>query len=221
MTHRAILAIAVPIMISNVSTPLLGVVDTAVMGRMPDPAYIGAVALGALVFNFVFWGFGFLRMGTTGLPRRRSAQPMRTRSARAWDARCSSLLVVGAGIGGCCNGRFARSLSRLLDGSPGSRRWRAITTTYGSGQHPRRLINYALLGWFIGLGRARVALALAARPQHHQRALDVLFVLGLGMGVRGVALGTLLAEVIAAAVGLADRRFASAATWADTGTLRG
>src|ERR1700687_1455266 len=66
-THRALLSFAVPIMISNVSTPLLGIVDTGVVGRIPDPAYIGAVALGALVFSFVFWGFGFLRMGTTGL----------------------------------------------------------------------------------------------------------------------------------------------------------
>src|SRR5262245_23467465 len=67
VTHRAILAMALPIMLSNISTPLLGVVDTGVVGQVPDPASIGAVALGALVFNFVFWGFGFLRMGTTGL----------------------------------------------------------------------------------------------------------------------------------------------------------
>src|SRR5690606_31234330 len=67
LTHRRIFAIAVPVMVSNVSTPLLGAVDTGVMGRMPDPAYIGAVALGALIFNFVFWAFSFLRMGTTGL----------------------------------------------------------------------------------------------------------------------------------------------------------
>jgi MATE family multidrug resistance protein len=53
-------------MISNVSTPLLGAVDTAVMGHLPDPAYIGGVAIGAVLFNFLFWGFGFLRMGTTG-----------------------------------------------------------------------------------------------------------------------------------------------------------
>lgn len=52
-------------MISNVSTPLIGVVDTGVVGQIPDPAYIGAVAVGALTFTFVFWAFGFLRMGTT------------------------------------------------------------------------------------------------------------------------------------------------------------
>jgi hypothetical protein len=58
---------AVPVVISNVSTPLIGVVDTAVVGQIPDPAYIGAAAIGGLIFSFVFWGFGFLRIGTTGL----------------------------------------------------------------------------------------------------------------------------------------------------------
>src|SRR5690606_6566778 len=67
LTHRTVLAIAVPIMLSNVSTPLIGIVDTAVVGRIPDPAYIGAVAVGSLIFTFVFWAFGFLRMGTTGM----------------------------------------------------------------------------------------------------------------------------------------------------------
>ena len=59
--------IAVPVMISNISTPLIGVVDTGVVGQIPDPAYIGAVAVGSLIFSFTFWAFGFLRMGTTGL----------------------------------------------------------------------------------------------------------------------------------------------------------
>src|SRR5579871_6695629 len=67
LTHRAVLAIAVPVMISNVSTPLIGLVDTWIVGRYPNAIYIGAVAVGALIFTFVFWGFGFLRMGTTGL----------------------------------------------------------------------------------------------------------------------------------------------------------
>ncbi len=86
--HGAVLSIAVPVMVSNVSTPLIGIVDTAVVGRIPDPAYIGAVALGALIFTFLFWGFGFLRMGTTGLTaRRRSAPAMPTTSSRASGAR--------------------------------------------------------------------------------------------------------------------------------------
>ena len=67
LTHPAVLALALPVMISNVSTPLIGLVDTAVVGRLGDPAYIGAAAIGGLIFSFVFWSFGFLRMGTTGL----------------------------------------------------------------------------------------------------------------------------------------------------------
>ncbi len=188
-------------MVSNVSTPLLGVVDTGVVGQLPDPAYIGAVALGALVFNFVFWGFGFLRMGTTGL----TAQAFGAAAAveiRASLGRAVLLaLAVGAGL------IFLQWPIRevafgLLDGSPrveglardyyGIRIWAA----------PATLINYALLGWFIGLGRARVALALQLVLNITNMLLDAFFVLGLGLDVKGVAGGTVLAEVVAAAAGL-------------------
>ena len=64
--HRRVWRLAGPIVLSNLSVPLLGAVDTAVVGHMPDPAYVGAVAVGATIFNFLYWGFGFLRMGTTG-----------------------------------------------------------------------------------------------------------------------------------------------------------
>ncbi len=67
VTHRSVLAVAVPIMLSNVSQPLIGVVNTAVIGRLPDPYYIGAIAIGALIFAMIFWGFGFLRLSTGGL----------------------------------------------------------------------------------------------------------------------------------------------------------
>ena len=65
--HRRVWLIAGPIIISNISVPLLGAVDTAVMGHLPDPKYLGGVAIGAMVFTFIYWGFGFLRMGTGGL----------------------------------------------------------------------------------------------------------------------------------------------------------
>ena len=67
ITHKSVITMAVPIMLSNVSQPLLGVVDTAVIGQLPQAHYIGAVAIGALIFSLVYWGFGFLRMGTAGL----------------------------------------------------------------------------------------------------------------------------------------------------------
>ncbi len=201
VTHRAILVIAVPIMLSNVSTPLLGIVDTGVMGRMPDPAYIGAVALGALVFNFLFWVFGFLRMGTTGL----TAQALGAADAAEIRASLGRAVLIALAVGA---GLVAlqwpiRELAfTLIGGSPkvgglardyyDIRIWAA----------PATLTNYALLGWFIGLNRARVALVLQLVLNLTNMVLDALFVLGLDMGVKGVALGTLLAEALAAAVGL-------------------
>ena len=67
MQHRRILQLAVPMIIANISTPLLGLVDTAVMGHLDSARFLAAVALGGIIFNFIYWGFGFLRMGTTGL----------------------------------------------------------------------------------------------------------------------------------------------------------
>ena len=93
ITHRSVLALAVPVMLSNVSTPLIGIVDTAVVGQIPDPAHIGAVAVAALVFTFVFWAFGFLRMGTTGL----TAQALGARDGDELLACLGrSLLIAGA-----------------------------------------------------------------------------------------------------------------------------
>ncbi|MEE9267082.1 MAG: MATE family efflux transporter [Gammaproteobacteria bacterium] len=69
--YRRVWSLAWPIVLSNVSVPLVGIVDTAVVGHLPNPTFIGAVALGAVVFSFLYWGFGFLRMGTTGLVAQR------------------------------------------------------------------------------------------------------------------------------------------------------
>ena len=146
-------------MISNVSTPLIGVVDTAVVGQIPDPAYIGAAAIGALIFTFVFWGFGFLRMGTTGLTAqalgRRDAQEVATILGRSlliafaaggalillqWPIRESAFAAVHA----------SARVEGLGRGYFDIRIWAA----------PATLANYALLGWFIGLGRTDIGLIL-------------------------------------------------------------
>ncbi len=201
ITHRAILSIAVPIMISNVSTPLLGVVDTAVMGRIADPAYIGAVALGVLVFNFVFWGFGFLRMGTTGL----TAQAHGAGDAAEVRANLGRATLIAVLVGAmliALQWPIREIAFALIDASA---RLEALARDYYDIRiwaAPATLLNYALLGWFIGLGRARMALALQLVLNITNMLLDVLFVLGLHLGVKGVALGTVLAEITAAVVGL-------------------
>jgi multidrug resistance protein, MATE family len=202
LTHQRILRIAVPVMISNVSTPLIGLVDTAVVGRIPDASYIGAAAIGGLIFSFVFWGFGFLRMGTTGL----TAQALGSQDVAEVAAVLgrSLLMALAAGIALIIlqwpfreSAFLAVSASTRVEGLARGyfdvRIWAA----------PATLANYALLGWFIGLGRTDIGLVLQLILNLLNMAFDLVFVLGLGWNVRGVATGTLVAEVCAAAIGVA------------------
>jgi MATE family multidrug resistance protein len=202
LTHRAVLAIAVPVMISNVSTPLLGVVDTGVVGQIPDPAYIGAVAIGSLIFTSVFWAFGFLRMGTTGL----TAQALGARDLEGVAAALGRALLIAGAVGAgllALQWPIREIAFALLDGST---QVEALARDYFDIRiwaAPATLANYALLGWFIGLGRTDVGLVLQLLLNLTNVLLDVLFVLGFGLGVEGVALGTLIAEFAAAASGVA------------------
>jgi MATE family multidrug resistance protein len=201
ISHRSVLGIAIPVVISNVSTPLIGVVDTAVVGRLPDPAYIGAVAIGSLIFTFLFWAFGFLRMGTTGL----TAQAHGANDADETLASLGRALLIALAVGVALiilQWPLQKLAFALLEGS-------ARVETLGQQYFdiriwaaPATLANYALLGWFIGLGRTDIALVLQLILNIGNMVLDVLFVLGFGWGVQGVAAGTVIAEVIAAAIGV-------------------
>src|SRR3569833_3003407 len=171
LTHRTILSIAIPVMLSNVSTPLLGVVDTAVVGRIPDPAYFGACAVGGLIFTFVLSAFGFLRMGTTGM------------TAQAWGANDLNEVVAGLGRALIIAGGIGvllillqwpiREIAfRFIDGGP---RVEALSRRYFDIRiwaAPASLANYALLGWFIGLGRTQTGLLLQLILNLTNMALD-------------------------------------------------
>jgi multidrug resistance protein, MATE family len=202
VSHRRVLAIAGPIMLANVSQPLLGIVDTAVIGRLPEPHYIGAIAIGALVFNFLYWGFGFLRMGTGGL----AAQAYGSANPAELAAVLARALLIAAAIG---LGIIA--LSPLI----GAIAFNAIQASDAVEQEARvyfniriwsapfTLMTYALVGWFVGIGKTRAALVIALFLNGVNMALDAMFVLGFGMTAAGIALGTLIAEVSAALLGLA------------------
>ena len=200
--HTRAWRLAGPIILSNMSVPLVGIVDTAVVGHLPDPVYIGAVALGAIIFNVVFWGFGFLRMGTTGL------------IAQAW----------GAGDGDEVRAVAARAAVLalllgfaliLLQVPIGSIAFLAVDSGMNLEQHaksyfdvriwaaPATLLNYAILGSLIGMQNTRAVLITQLFLNITNVALDLLFVAGMGMGVVGVAIATLIAEYSAAIVGIA------------------
>lgn len=199
--YRRVWALAWPIMLSNVSVPLVGIVDTAVVGHLPDPTFIGAVALGAVIFSFLYWGFGFLRMGTTGLV----AQDY---GAQDWDelrATLARALLLATALGLLIlivrnpAGEFA---FWALEGTPKVERFAEQYYAIRVFGAPAALINYVILGFVIGIQNTRAALALMLLLNVTNALLDLLFVMGFGWGVEGVAAASLISEYCAAAFGL-------------------
>lgn len=201
ITHKRVLGIAIPIMLSNVSQPLIGVVDTAVIGRLPEPYYIGAIAIASLIFDFVYWGFGFLRLGTSGL----TAQAIGASDERETISVLAraSLVAVGCGTLLIALGPLIEQLAfEFVEGSREVEENAAIYFRIRIWSAPFALMGFVILGWFIGQGRARMALGLQLFLNITNMALDALFVLRFGMGPLGVGLGTLIAEIAAAGVGM-------------------
>lgn len=197
--HRRVWTLAWPIILSNLSVPLLGAVDTAVMGHLPDKAYLGGVAIGAQVFSVVFWAFGFLRMGTTGFAAQAhgggDADEVRAVLARA------VLLAAGIGLGLIVLQWPLRAIAFAL--FPASETVEALAVAYFNVRvwaAPATLAHYAVLGWFIGMHNTRAALMLQLWMNGVNIVLDLVFVLQLGWGIEGVALATVIAEYSALGV---------------------
>lgn len=201
VTRGRVFKIAWPIVLSNATVPLLGLADTAVIGNLGNAALIGAIAVGAMIFSFLYWGFGFLRMGTTGL----IAQALGSRDEAEVRATLMRALLFGGVTGLVLVVLQYPIMLGALAAVGGSSEVEANAQAYFQIRiwgAPATLATYALLGFFIGLQNSRAALVLQLVLNGLNIALDVLFVMGLGMGVEGVALGTLIAEVIAAGFGL-------------------
>jgi MATE family, multidrug efflux pump len=199
--HRRVWRLAGPIIVSNMSVPLVGAVDTAVVGHLPDPTYIGAVALGAVIFNFIFWGFGFLRMGTTGFVAQAygNGDANEVRSTLARGLLLAGVLGVGIILLQAPIGAMA---FWALEGSSELESLAASYYVIRVWSAPATLANYALLGCLIGTQNTRAALALQLVLNLANVVLDLFFVLAMGWGVMGVALASLLSEYLALAFGL-------------------
>ena len=208
VTHRMLLAVALPVMLSNLLTPLIGIVDTAAVGRLPEPYHIGAVAVGALIFDFVFWAFGFLRMGTSGFTAQAEGagddQELRDILTRAIGV----ALVFGVVLI-LVQPLIAHVAFALVDGSAEVEREARAYFDIRIWSAPAALANYAFFGFFIGLGRARTVIYFVLLVSTANAGLDAFFVLVLGMAADGVALGTLIAETAGSvgAVWLVAREF--------------
>ncbi len=191
--------LAGPIILSNISVPLIGVVDTAVVGHLPGAHYIGAVAIGATVFSFVYWGFGFLRMGTTGL----TAQALGAGDGDEVRAGLARGLVLAVVLGSIVLAVQAplgwAAISVISAGGPAAE----LAEIYYSIRiwgAPAALVVYVFLGWFLGVRDTRAVLILQLVMNGTNVILDLWFVFGLDLGVAGVALASLIVEVSAVAV---------------------
>jgi len=201
LTHARVLHIALPIVLSNATVPILGAVDTAVVGQMGLPEPIGAVGIGAIVLTAVYWIFGFLRMGTTGLVAQAAGADDRAEAS----AILSRALMIGAAGGlavialqlplfalGFALAPASEEVERLAESYMAIRVWSA----------PAMISLYGLTGWLIAQERTRAVLGIQVLMNGLNIGLDLIFVLGLGWGVEGVAAATFIAEWSGLALGL-------------------
>jgi MATE family, multidrug efflux pump len=191
--RRTILQLAWPIVLANAAVPLLGLVDTAVIGNTGTVEGLGAVALGTIVFSFVYWSFGFLRMGTTGFV----AQASGAGDSAEVRATLGRALALGGTIGISLIILQRPIISVALRLLGGTADVEALTRAYFDLRiwgAPATLSTFALLGAFVGLGRTRHLLATQLILNGLNIALDVLFAGYLGWGVEGLAVGTVIAE---------------------------
>ncbi|WP_439571610.1 MATE family efflux transporter [Sphingomonas sp.] len=202
LTRRSILAQAWPIMLGQTTVPLVGLVDTAVIGWTGDAAALAGVALGTAIISFIFWAFGFLRMGMTGLTAQAHG-----RGARAdVDGLLVRGVAAGLGIGAALVALqlvlVPAAFALLAGGGALDAAAREFVTARFLGA-PAALGFYAINGWLYGLGRTRETLALQILVNLVNAGLDMLFVWQFGMGARGVGLGTAIAEWVGLIAGVA------------------
>lgn len=201
ITHRRVLKIAGPIVLSNATVPLLGAVDVGVVGQMAEAEPIAAVALGAIILSTVYWVFGFLRMGTAG---------MVGQAEGAGDtAEVSALLtraLMIAGVGGVLlillQSTIFWGAFQLAPATPEVQELTRQYLTIRIWSAPFAIAVFALTGWMVAMERTIGMFYVQLIMNGTNIALSFLFVLGLGWGVPGVAIATVIAEILGAGIGL-------------------
>ena len=191
--NRQILHIAIPSIISNITVPLLGLVDVSIVGHLGSASYIGAIAVGGMLFNMIYWIFGFLRMGTGGLTAQAYGQHNTQEGTRIL-LRSLSVSLLLALVLLVLQYPIRLIAFMLIDASP---EVQELATRYfhiciwGA---PATLGLYSFTGWFIGMQNSRYPMYIAITQNIVNIAASLFFVFVLHMKVEGVALGTLIAQ---------------------------
>ncbi|MDF1797496.1 MAG: MATE family efflux transporter [Coxiellaceae bacterium] len=197
---KRILHLAVPMILSNLTIPLLGLVDTAVMGHLSHAYYLAAVGIGAMIFDLLYWSFGFLRMGTTGMASQAFGKADTVQMTLVLARHVIVALALGIAII-VLQIPIAKIAFHLVDASQ--------TVTYYGLQYfhyriwaaPAVLVNFVFMGWFIGLQKPRIPLLLSLVINVVAAVFDLVFVYGFGMTADGVALATAIAQYMGMILG--------------------
>lgn len=191
--HRETWRLAWPLILTNISVPLLGVIDTAILGHLDSPLYLGAVAIGTSIITFIFWAFGFLRMGTTSLVARAFGRGDTSGSATLL-LQSAILALILAVILLFAQGLFIPLALKLIGAS------NAVAALADSYCHiriysaPATLMTFALIGWFIGQQNTQAPLIVVISQNILNILLDFIFIVGLEMNSDGAAIATVVAE---------------------------
>ncbi|MBP3951648.1 MATE family efflux transporter [Bacillus suaedae] len=201
VSQRQYLMLAIPLIISGISTPILGAVDTAVIGRMSDAAAIGGVAIGAVIFNTMYWLLGFLRVSTSGF----TAQAQGANDSQEMLLSFVRPMIIAL-LFGLLFIIFQKPIITIaLSVFGGSETVSSFAESYfviriwGA---PFMLLSYVIIGWLIGMGKVRLSLITQIFMNLLNITLDIIFVFGFDMGIKGVAVATLIAEVSAVLLGI-------------------
>ena len=200
--YRRVFLLAIPLILSNLTQPLLSTVDTVLSGHLPGAAALGGVAVGGIFFNSVFWTFGYLRLSTTGLVAQaygaQDQQELRLHFARAF----LSAVAIGAVLLAVKGPLISLSI-QLLGAGPAVAQNAAIYCHIRIWSAPAALANYVILGSLLGRQRARTALAIQAAINVVNVAVALYLVLQLHWGVAGIATATMLSDYVGLLLGLA------------------
>ena len=191
--NRKILQLAIPSIVSNITVPLLGLVDVAIVGHLGSASYIGAIAVGGMLFNMIYWIFGFLRMGTSGMTAQVYGKRDLTEVVRTLLRAVGVGLLISLGLW-ILQSPILWGAFVLIDATEEVKRWASLYFNICIWGAPAILGLYGFAGWFIGMQNSRFPMFIAITQNIVNIAASLCFVFVLGMKVEGVALGTLIAQ---------------------------
>ncbi|MCO7225158.1 MATE family efflux transporter [Pleionea sp. CnH1-48] len=198
--HQQTFRLAIPMILSNLTVPLTGLVDTAVIGHLDESHYLGATAVGSLIVTMILWAMGFLRMGTTGFAAQAFGAQDNQDIRRVLLNACLLALGISAVVLACHTLIWLVAIY-FIDGSQAVKELGQVYFDIRIWAIPAMLLRYVFIGWLLGMQNARVPLYILLVTNITNIALDLVFVIGLDMGVAGVAWASLIADYLGLLIG--------------------